>query len=145
MRTLITTILLLFSVIVKGQQTDILYVPDQKSMVVSYNYKQIGLYFGGYYTTSFPQPYTYTTPYTTLNRVGLDYVNKKNTIFVMGGTFIKNYVTEPELLPDVWFGIHPIRMLTKNKKGLDFSFAINYSEDFRYGIGLSIPLSGIYY
>lgn len=145
MRTLITTILLLFSVIVKGQQTDILYVEDQKSLVISYNYKQLGLYFGGYYTTSFPQPYTYTTPYTILNRVGLSYVNKKNTIFVMGGGFIKNYLVEPEMISDVWFGIHPIRMLTKNKKGLDFSFAINYSEGFRYGAGLSIPLSGIYY
>jgi hypothetical protein len=145
MRTLITTILLFFSVIVKGQQTDILYVEDQKSLVISYNYKQLGLYFGGYYTTSFPQPYTYTTPYTILNRVGLSYVNKKNTIFVMGGAFIKNYQFEPELVPDLWFGIHPIRMLTRNKKGLDFSFAINYSEGFRYGVGLSIPLSGIYY
>ena len=145
MRTLITTILLLFSVIVKGQQTDILYVEDQKSLVISYNYKQLGLYFGGYYTTSFPQPYTYTTPYTILNRIGLSYANKKNTIFVMGGGFIKNYLVEPEMISDVWFGIHPIRMLTKNKKGLDFSFAINYSEGFRYGAGLSIPLSGIYY
>ena len=145
MRTLITTILLLFSVIVKGQQTDILYVEDQKSLVISYNYKQLGLYFGGYYTTSFPQPYTYTTPYTILNRIGLSYVNKKNTIFVMGGGFIKNYLVEPEMISDVWFGIHPIRMLTRNKKGLDFSFAINYSEGFRYGVGLSIPLSGIYY
>jgi hypothetical protein len=145
MRTLITTILLFFSVIVKGQQTDILYVEDQKSLVISYNYKQLGLYFGGYYTTSFPQPYTYTTPYTILNRIGLSYVNKKNTIFVMGGGFIKNYLVEPEMISDVWFGIHPIRMLTKNKKGLDFSFAINYSEGFRYGVGLSIPLSGIYY
>jgi hypothetical protein len=145
MRTLITTILLFFSVIVKGQQTDILYVEDQKSLVISYNYKQLGLYFGGYYTTSFPQPYTYTTPYTILNRIGLSYVNKKNTIFVMGGAFIKNYQFEPELVPDLWFGIHPIRMLTRNKKGLDFSFAINYSERFRYGVGLSIPLSGIYY
>jgi hypothetical protein len=145
MRTLITTILLFFSVIVKGQQTDILYVEDQKSLVISYNYKQLGLYFGGYYTTSFPQPYTYTTPYTILNRIGLSYVNKKNTIFVMGGGFIKNYLAEPEMISDVWFGIHPIRMLTRNKKGLDFSFAINYSEGFRYGVGLSIPLSGIYY
>lgn len=145
MKSLFTTILLFIAVIVKGQQTDILYVPDQKSMVVSYNYKQIGLYFGGYYTTSFPQPYTYTTPYTMLNRIGLTYLNKKNTISVMGGAFIKNYLFEPELVPDVWFGVHPIRMLTRHKKGLDFSFAINYSEGFRYGVGLSIPLSGIYY
>lgn len=144
MKTLITTILLFLSGIVKGQQTDILYVQDQKSLVISYNYKQIGLYFGGFYTTSFPQPYTYTTPYTTLNRIGLNYINKKNTVFVMGGAFIKQYLIAPELVSDVWVGIHPIRMLTRHKKGLDFSFAINYSEGFRYGVGLSIPLSGIY-
>jgi hypothetical protein len=145
MKTSITTILLFLSVIVKGQQTEIMYVPDQKSLVTSYNYRQLGLYFGGHFQTSSPQPYIYSTPYTVLNRIGLTYLNKKNTFFIMGGTFIKNYVAEPELLPDVWFGIHPIRMLTRNKKGLDFSFAINYSEGFRYGVGLSIPLSGIYY
>lgn len=144
MKTLMTTILLFLSGIVKGQQTDILYVQDQKSLVISYNYKQIGLYFGGFYTTSFPQPYTYTTPYTTLNRIGLNYINKKNTVFVMGGAFIKQYLISPELVSDVWVGIHPIRMFTRHKKGLDFSFAINYSEGFRYGVGLSIPLSGIY-
>jgi len=145
MKKTLITILLLFSVIVKAQQVDVLYISNQKSLVGSYNYKQIGLYFGGYYTTSFPQPYIYTTPYTMLNRVGLTYLNKKNTISIMGGAFIKNYQFEPELVPDLWFGIHPIRMLTKHKNELDFSFAINYSEGFRYGVGLSIPLSGIYY
>lgn len=145
MKKLTIIVFLLATLSVKAQQTDIMYVPDQKSLVTSYNYKQIGLYFGGYFTTTLPQPYIYTTPYSILNRVGLTYVNKKNTIYVMGGGFIKNYFLGPELVPDVWVGVHPIRMLTNNKKGLDFSFAINYSEGFRYGVGLSIPLSGIYY
>lgn len=145
MKKLTIIVFLLSTLSVKAQQSDILYVPDQKSLVTSYNYKQVGLYFGGYYTTTLPQPYIYTTPFTIVNRVGLTYVNKKNTIYVMGGAFIKSYFSGPELVPDVWIGIHPIRLLTNNEKGLDFSFAINYSEGFRYGVGLSIPLSGIYY
>jgi hypothetical protein len=145
MKKLTIIVFLLAILSVKAQQTDIMYVPDQKSLVTSYNYKQVGLYFGGYFTTTLPQPYIYTTPYTIVNRIGLTYVNKKNTIYVMGGGFIESYFSGPELVPDVWVGIHPIRMLTNNKKGLDFSFAINYSEGFRYGVGLSIPLSGIYY
>ena len=89
MKKTLITILLLFSVIVKAQQVDVLYIPNQKSLVGSYNYKQIGLYVGGYYVTTFPQPYIYTTPLSIINRVGLTYVNKENTFSVMGGAYLE--------------------------------------------------------
>ena len=144
MKTLLTTILLLLSVIVKAQQVDALYIPSQKSLVASYNYKQIGCYIGGYYVTTFPHPYIYTTPLTIVNRAGLTYVNKNNTFSIMGGAYIKSYFDEVELTPDIWVKVYPIRMITKDKTSLDFALGVNYMDGFRFGVGVSIPYGSIY-
>jgi hypothetical protein len=144
MKTLLTTILLLLSLTVKAQQVDALYIPSQKSLVASYNYKQIGCYIGGYYVTTFPHPYIYTTPLTIVNRAGLTYVNKNNTFSIMGGAYIKSYFDEVELTPDIWVKIYPIRMITKDKTSLDFALGINYMDGFRFGVGVSIPYGSIY-
>jgi hypothetical protein len=144
MKTLLTTILLLFSLTVKSQQVDALYIPSQKSLVASYNYKQIGCYIGGYYVTTFPHPYIYTTPLTIVNRAGLTYVNKNNTFSIMGGAYIKSYFDEVELTPDIWVKVYPIRMITKDKTSLDFALGVNYMDGFRFGVGVSIPYGSIY-
>jgi len=144
MKTLLTTILLLLSLTVKAQQVDALYIPSQKSLVASYNYKQIGCYIGGYYVTTFPHPYIYTTPLTIVNRAGLTYVNKNNTFSIMGGVYIKSYFDEVELTPDIWVKVYPIRMITKDKTSLDFALGINYMDGFRFGVGVSIPYGSIY-
>jgi hypothetical protein len=144
MKSFLTTILLILSVMVKAQQTDILYLPTQKSLVASYNYKQIGLYVGGYYVTTYPQPYIYTTPLSIMNRVGLTYVNKNNTFSIMGGAYLKTYFDHVDMTPDVWVKIYPIRMLTGDKSSIDFAVGVNYMEGFSLGIGLSIPYGSIY-
>lgn len=144
MKTILTTILLLLSLTVKGQQSDILYIPSQKSAVVTYNYKQIGLYVGGYFVTTFPQPYIYTTPLSIMNRAGLTYVNKNNTFSIMGGAYLKTYFDRVDMSPDIWVKIYPIRMITKDKTSLDFAIGVNYMEGFRLGFGLSIPYGSIY-
>lgn len=139
MKKITIIIFLLLTLLARAQQTDILYIPDQHSLVGSYNFKQIGVYVGGYYMTTLPQPYIYTTPISMMNRVGLTYVNKDNTYSVMGGAFLQPYYDHVDMIPDVWIKIYPIRMITKDKKSIDFSLGINYSDGFRYGIGLSIP------
>ena len=139
MKKTLITILLLFSVIVKAQQVDVLYIPNQKSLVGSYNYKQIGLYVGGYYVTTFPQPYIYTTPLSIINRVGLTYVNKENTFSVMGGAYLESYFDHVDMTPDIWVKFYPIRMCTKDKTDYDFALGLNYMNGFRIGVGLSIP------
>ncbi len=144
MKTLLTTILLLLSLTVKAQQVDALYIPSQKSLVASYNYKQIGCYIGGYYVTTFPHPYIYTTPLTIVNRAGLTYVNKNNTFSIMGGAYIKSYFDEVKLTPDIWVKVYPIRMITKDKTSLDFALGVNYMDGFRFGVGVSIPYGSIY-
>jgi hypothetical protein len=138
MKKSITIILLFVSVIVRAQQSDILYVPSQKSLVASYNYRQVGVYVGGYFFTTFPQPYIYTTPLSIVNRVGLTYVNKKNSFSIMGGIYFKTYFDNVDITPDIWVKIYPIRMISKNKSGIDFAVGINYMDGFRLGVGLSI-------
>lgn len=142
MKTIYISIFLLFVVTtVKSQSSDLMYVPDQKSLVVSYNntYTPIGFYLGGYFTTSLPQPYIYTTPLSIINRVGLSF--STGQISVMGGAYVKSYVDSLAMKPDIWIKIYPLRIITKTKKGFDFTFGVNYMDKFRYGVGLSIPFS----
>jgi hypothetical protein len=144
MKTIIISIFLLFTGLsVKSQTTDLMYVPDQKSLVVTYNsnYSPIGFYVGGYYTSYFPQPYIYTTPLSIMNRIGLSFSNGQ--VGVMLGANLKSYVDSLSMSPDIWFKVYPLRLLTKTKRGFDFTVGINCGDKLNYGIGLSIPL-GIY-
>ena len=141
MKTTITTILLFICLIGKTQTSDIMYVPDQKTLVVTYNsnYSPIGFYLGGYYMTTFPQPFIYTTPISIINRVGISFSNGQ--VGLMVGVQVKSYVDSLVIGPDIWFKVYPLRLLTKTKRGPDFTVAINCGDKVRYGIGLSIPLS----
>lgn len=144
MKTILLSIFFLFVVSnLKSQTSDVMYVPDQKSLVVTYNsnYSPLGFYVGGYLTTSLPQPYIYSTPLTIMNRIGLSFSNGQ--VSLMCGSHVKSYVDSLSLTPDIWLKIYPIRILTKTKHGFDFTFGINYMDKIRYGVGLSIPF-GIY-
>ena len=144
MKTIIISIFLLsIGLSVKSQTTDLMYVPDQKSLVVTYNsnYSPIGFYVGGYYTSYFPQPFIYTTPASIINRVGISFSNGQ--VGVMVGVQVKSYVDSLDLGPDIWFKVYPIRLLTKTKRGPDITIGINCGNKISYGVGLSIPL-GIY-
>jgi len=121
----------------KSQSSDLLFVPQQNSIVVTFNPNNIiGLYGGGFFTTSFPQPYTYTTPFTIINRLGLSVGNNK--LAIMGGIYSQNPLYDLQFKPDVWLKINPIRFLTRKNTIFDLSLGMNYSDDIRWGIGLSI-------
>ena len=144
MKTITTSIFFIFMVTsIKSQTTDLMYVPEQKSLVVTYNsnYSPIGFYIGGYYTSYFPQPYIYTTPLSIMNRIGFSFSNGQ--VGLMVGAQVKSYVDSLALGPDIWFKVHPLRLLLKTKREPDFTVGINYGDKVRYGVGLSIPF-GIY-
>lgn len=144
MKTILLSILLFCTTNIFSQATDILYIPDQKSLIATYRgYSSLGFYIGGYFKTSFPVPYIYTTPLTIINRAGIN-INSNNTISVMGGFFIESFVDSLSLKPDLWLKINPLRTFLKTSNGFDFSIGVNYMKDFRYAFGLSIPLGGIY-
>ena len=144
MKTTLTTILLLISLNSFSQTSDVMWVPDQKTLVATYNsnLSGIGFYMGGYLLTSFPAPYIYTTPVSRFNRVGLSFTNHQ--VGLMVGGFMEAFQDSISVKPDIWLKIHPIRILTKTKRGLDFTIGVNYMDGFRYGVGLSIPFRGIY-
>ena len=146
MKTTLLSIFWFFCLSTYGQTSDILYVPDQKSLVLSYNnnHNPIGFYIGGYFRTSFPQPYIYTTPISFINRAGVNLVIFNNSISVMGGGFFESYIDSLSIQPDIWIRFNPLRTFLKTPKGFDFSVGVNYMKGFRYGVGLSIPFRGIY-
>ena len=139
MKTTLALFLLFISFVGKSQTSDIMYIPKEKSLVVTYNnnYNGFGYYIGAYVTTTFPQPYIYTTPQSRMNRIGLSFSNRK--VSVMGGVFGETYVDGVDFKPDVWIKAYPLRILTNTKRGPDFTVGINFMQGIRYGFGLSIP------
>jgi hypothetical protein len=62
----------------------------------------------------------------------------------MGGMFVKSEsINKIEYTPDIWLKIYPLRTLLKNSRGPDFVIGINYTDELRVGVGLSLQL-GIY-
>ena len=116
-----------------------MYVPDEKSLVVTYNnnYNGFGYYIGAYVTSTFPQPYIYTTPQSRMNRVGLSFSNSK--VSVMGGVFAETFVDRIEFEPDIWVKVYPLRLLTNLKRIPDVTVGVNFMKGVRYGFGISIP------
>lgn len=145
MKTTLISILLFFSVKSFSQTTDILYVPGQKSLLLTYKgWSPLGFYLGGYFITNFPQPYIYTTPISIINRAGIN-LNIDNKVSVMGGFFIESFQDSLSLKPDIWVKVNPLRTLLKTDRGFDFSLGVNYmNKELRYAVGLSIPIRGIY-
>lgn len=144
MKTTLLSFLLFFSTSIYSQTSDILIIPDQNSLIATYkNYSPVGFYLGGYYRTSYPQPYIFTTPFSILNRGGI-LVGINKSISVMGGAFLENFSDSISLKPDVWLKINPLRIISKKKNIPDFSIGFNYMDGVRFGFGLSIPIRGIY-
>ena len=139
MKTTLALFLLFISFVGKSQTSDIMYIPKEKSLVVTYNnnYNGFGYYIGAYVTTTFPQPYIYTTPQSRMNRVGISLTNHQFSI--MGGVFGETYVDGVDFKPDVWIKAYPLRILTNTKRGPDFTVGINFMQGIRYGFGISIP------
>ena len=139
MKTTLTLFLLFISLIGKSQTSDVMYVPEQKSLVVTYNnnFNGFGYYIGAYVTSSFPQPYIYTTPQSRMNRVGLSFSNSK--VSVMGGVFAETFVDRIEFQPDIWVKAYPLRLLTNLKRIPDVTVGVNFMKGVRYGFGISIP------
>lgn len=145
MKTILTTFFLLVFTISNGQSSDIIYTPKDKSLIASYNFynNMVGLYLGGFITTTFPTQYTYTTPASRINRMGLSVGGGKVNLMV--GGYLERVTTDSlTIRPDFWVKVYPLRIMTNTKEGFDFILAINYMRGFNYGVGITIPFRGIY-
>ena len=81
----------------RAQSSDIVYVPDDNTLIVTYKTEIVGLYIGGKYMTSYPAPYLYTTPSAFVNRFGAD-ISLFKDVSVLVGTQVPMYTTS-------WIGI----------------------------------------
>jgi hypothetical protein len=138
MKTTLTLILIFICSIVNGQSSDVMYSPSEKSIIATYNnYNGLGFYVGGYITTTFPQPYIYTTPLSRFNRVGVSLTNGK--VSVMAGAFVEHLYDRSKFTPDIWVKVYPLRILLDVKKGADLTLGVNYTNGTKLGLGLAIP------
>jgi hypothetical protein len=138
MKTINLLFFIFYTMGLSSQTTDILYVPNDNSLLATYhNSSNFGLYLGGHYVTSRPYPYIYTTPFSFINRLGVTISDNNHSISLMGGLFygVKNYTSIYR--PDVWLKINPIRLLFGCKTMADFSVGINYMDGINYGVGVS--------
>lgn len=146
MKTTITSIFLLFLFTVKGQNCDVFIMPTENTLVVSYNnYTPLGFYFGGFYNFNALGPrYPQTQFVSRINRVGINLIDSKSTVSIMGGAFIEHTIDTVRLKPDFWFKIYPLRTILNTPKGADLVLCLNYNGKISYGVGLSIGVRGIY-
>jgi hypothetical protein len=136
MKTISIILFIFISLIGYSQTSDLLIVPTQNSLVTTYkSVSPIGMYVGGQYLTSIPQPYTYTTPFRVFNRLGV--LLGGNKVSVMVGIFSEFDNLDIKVRPDAWIKINPLRMLLDLNTGFDLSLGLNYSNGFNYGIGFS--------
>jgi len=138
MKTILTSIFIFLNGIVISQTTDILIIPKENTAVLTFQPHKslIGVYAGGYYLTQFTYPVYYTTPLVFFNRLGLTFgTNKASFMF---GTKIDLLSPIPNVRPDIWFKINPVRIFSNKNTGLDFSLGLNFSRTLNYGVGMSI-------
>ena len=138
MKTTLTLFLLFISLVGKSQTSDLMFMPEERSLVATYNnnYNGFGFYVGAFVSTTYSQ-YTYTTPQSRMNRIGLSLSNRK--VSIMAGVYGEARRDDIHFKPDVWVKIHPLRMLTNLKNIPDATIGINYVKEIQYGFGISIP------
>jgi len=144
-----TTILILFTFFCLSsysQTSDIIWVPSQKSVVATLRpyHSPFGWYMGGFHTLVLPQPYLYRTPLSLFNRVGVNFVPNNQKFSVMVGSFFSEIDDEYEFGNDFWINLYPLRILSNKKSRYDFCLSLNYSQEVRLGVGISIGSQGIY-
>ncbi len=138
MKTIFFIIFILTFQISYSQTSDLLYVPEDKSLIVTYNNNSgVGFYVGGSFITYFSQQFVYTRPVAIINRLGLNLTYKNKTSVLLGASINKNFDLL-DLQPEMWLKINPLRIILKTPKGFDLSFAVGYSQDIKYGLGMSI-------
>lgn len=130
---------MVWSVPTKGQTNDLIYVVNDNSLIGTIKYKNIGWYLGGQVLTSFPTSNTYTTPYVSLNRWGLD-VTLFPDVSIMFGSTMPNGIFPFEFNPDLWIKMRVFNTIKKKDEKLDLTLIANPTRNPFYGFGLSIPL-----
>lgn len=124
----------------RAQSSDIVYVPGDNTLIVTYKTEFVGLYIGGKYMTSYPAPYLYTTPSAFVNRFGAD-ISLFKDVSVLVGAQVPMYTTSwigIQYKPEVWVKSRVVGTILQKKLRYDLTIFLQIIEPPYYGIGVCI-------
>lgn len=124
----------------RAQSSDIVYVPGDNTLIVTYKTEIVGLYIGGKYMTSYPAPYLYTTPSAFVNRFGAD-ISLFKDVSVLVGAQVPMYTTSwigIQYKPEVWVKSRVVGTIIQKKLRYDLTTLLQISKTPYYGIGVCI-------
>ncbi len=124
----------------RAQSSDIVYVPGDNTLIVTYKTEIVGLYIGGKYMTSYPAPYLYTTPSAFVNRFGAD-ISLFKDVSVLVGAQVPMYTTSwigIQYKPEVWVKSRVVGTILQKKLRYDLTIFLQIIEPPYYGIGVCI-------
>lgn len=124
----------------KGQSTDIIYVPTDNTLLVTYKTGIVGLYIGGKYMTAYPAPYLYTTPSAFVNRFGAD-ISLFKDVSMLVGAQVPMYTTSwigIQYTPEVWLKSRVVGTILQKKLRYDLSLLLQINKNPHYGVGVCI-------
>jgi hypothetical protein len=142
MKQILILLTFLISITAKSQSSAIVYVPIDYSVIGIYKPNQkTGFYLGGRYVFSVPAQYSYTTPYSYVNRFGVDVSLKRGTSLMGGGCFTEapSFINT-KFIPELWVKSNLVQLFTNKDKDLDLTLMARISKEFYYGLGLNYPL-----
>jgi hypothetical protein len=142
MKQILILLTFLISITAKSQSSAIVYVPIDYSVIGIYKPNQkTGFYLGGRYVFSVPAQYSYTTPYSYVNRFGVDVSLKCGTSLMGGGCFTDapSFINT-KFIPELWVRSNLVQLFTNKDKDLDLTLMARISKEFYYGLGLNYPL-----
>jgi hypothetical protein len=124
-----------------SQSSSVSYIPNEGTLLASTD-EMYG--YGGFYVGSLlqqPPQTVFTEPYPYVNRFGINVALFKNGINLGGGAkvLVDNVTGDKNFIPHVVVVLHPIKLITRDSRALDFSFLVEFSNTTNYGFGVSIP------
>ena len=140
-QTTFTLLFLLSFFRLYSQSSSVAYIPAEKCILASTD-EMYG--YGGFYVgTNLKQEYqtVFTEPYPFVNRFGVNMALFKNGINIGAGAKIltDSISGDKSLIPHAVVVLHPIKLISRDNRALDFSLLLEFSNTVNFGFGVSIP------
>lgn len=140
-KNLILVVCVFFTHTTFAQSSSLSYIPNEGTILASTD-EMYG--YGGFYVGSLlqqPPQTVFTEPYPYVNRFGVNVALYNNGINLGGGAkvIVDDLTGEKSFIPHGVIVFHPIKLISKDSRSLDFSFLLEFSNTVNYGFGVSIP------
>ena len=142
MKHLILLILLFFSFEVKSQSvaSDVVFVYNDNSCLVTLTHEIVGIYVGGRIITSWSNPYTYDTPFAQVTRIGADIKIFKDVSVLVGNKMPWGFY-QIEISPEVFVKMRLVNTIKQTRNKFDLTLMTGYSDGLMIGMGICLPMN----